>query len=165
MSNAIDDRALFAHTYFPFLASFLADMQIQANHPPPASVPMTAPKTPLPASPVPRLATPRDLVTPFTSERDYGAAAANGSAAFGNSAMGDWNVSEAPMPSCALAFERATRVTFIRQVLATSSNLLLQPTSPGGAYRCPECPYIASSYELLTGHHNERHRTSGITEL
>ncbi|KAH7722809.1 hypothetical protein AAVH_09624 [Aphelenchoides avenae] len=90
---------------------------------------MAAQQAPLPLSPAPRLATPRDLVTPYTSERDYGAAA-NGSVAVGITATGHWN-----------------------------------PTTPGGGFRCPECPYIAPSYELLTGHHNVLHRTSGITEL
>ncbi|KAH7704471.1 hypothetical protein AAVH_28344 [Aphelenchoides avenae] len=45
---------------------------------------------PTAASPVPRKATPRELVTPFTSERDYGAAA-NGSRILGNALTDEWN--------------------------------------------------------------------------
>ncbi|KAH7715755.1 hypothetical protein AAVH_16843 [Aphelenchoides avenae] len=90
---------------------------------------MAASEAPYAASPVPRPATPRDLVTPFTTACDD-SAAANGSLAFGN----------IPMGHC----YRAT---------------------PRGAYRCPECAFIAPSYELLTGHHNVWHRTSGLAEL
>lgn len=62
---------------------------------------MTPPRTPSLVSLAPRLATPRDLVTPFISVYDHGTAV-NGSVVFGNVATGNWNVSALLMTSVAV---------------------------------------------------------------
>lgn len=60
------------------------------NHPHAALQPMTTPQIPSPVLSTPRVATPRDLVTPLTSDYFTG----NKSLDFGNTATDSWSVSE-----------------------------------------------------------------------
>lgn len=136
-----------------------ADLRSHANHLPADYKPATIPQAPSLMSPASRTATPRDSVTPFTSERDYGALA-NGSTVFGNMTTGGWNFVSELFLQDSFPWHKIRSFTAWKELA-----LLFQQTTLGDAYRCLGYGYVAPSYDLLGRRHDMSDRTNYLTEL